>query len=155
MGFNDRVWRAAGFQGYTFTDINSTVFWDSSQMVDTDGGSLTFAGGGATADEISTASYGEIKDKWLAGANTIYPGVADKYNGKISKFPWMVYPYSKGSYTCYKKGQWSAFAGIEAEPFDNIFFAGEHCSVKHQGFMNGAVETGRKAAENMARRLKE
>ena len=153
MGFKKRVWREAGFQGYTFTDVNSTVFWDSSQMVQTEEGSLTFAGGGNSADELAQKSYAEIKDKWLTGANSIYPGLAVHYNGKISKFPWRDYPFSKGSYTCYKKGQWSEFAGVEAEPFENIFFAGEHCSIAHQGFMNGAAETGRKAADEIQRRL--
>ncbi len=153
MGFTKRVWREAGFQGYTFTDVNETVFWDSSQMVPTEEGSLTFAGGGDSAVELLEKSYDEIRDKWLTGAGTIYPGLTEAYNGKISKFPWNIYPYTKGSYTCYKPGQWSEFAGIEAEPFENIFFAGEHCSVKHQGFMNGAAETGRKAAEGIIEKL--
>jgi len=153
MGFNKRVWREAGYQGYTFTDVNSTVFWDSSQMVDIEEGSLTFAGGGDAADELATKSYEEIKTKWLTGADTIFQGLAKSYNGKISKFPWSINPFSKGSYTCYKAGQWSEFAGIEAEPFENILFAGEHCSIKHQGFMNGAAETGKKAAEEIKKKL--
>jgi monoamine oxidase len=153
MGFTKRVWREAGFQGYTFTDVNKTAFWDSSQMVPVEEGSITFAGGGDSAVELIAKSYDEIKDKWLTGADTIYPGLANTYNGKISKFPWNIYPYTKGSYTCYKPGQWSQFAGIEAEPHENIFFAGEHCSVKHQGFMNGAAETGKKAAEAIVKRL--
>jgi monoamine oxidase len=153
MGFNKRVWRDAGYQGYTFTDVNATVFWDSSQMVEVEGGSLTFAGGGPSADALTAKSYDEIKTQWLSGANSIFPGLTEVYNGKISKFPWSVYPYSKGSYTCYKAGQWSEFAGVEAEPHENIFFAGEHCSVKHQGFMNGAAETGKKAAEEIVKKL--
>ncbi|MBL7859201.1 MAG: FAD-dependent oxidoreductase [Cyclobacteriaceae bacterium] len=155
MGFNKRVWREAGFQGYTFTDVNRTVFWDSAQLIPTTAGSLSFAGGGDSATELATKSYTEIKEKWLTGADTIYPGLAAQYNGKISKFPWSVNPFSKGSYTAYKKGQWSAFAGVEAEPFENIFFAGEHCSVAHQGFMNGAAETGRGAAEAIHKKLTE
>lgn len=153
MGFNKRVWREAGYQGYTFTDVNSTVFWDSSQMVPVEEGSLTFAGGGNSAEELAAKSYDDITAKWLTGADTIFKGLTDSYNGKISKFPWSVNPYSKGSYTCYKAGQWSEFAGVEAEPFENIFFAGEHCSVAHQGFMNGAAETGKKAAEEIIKRL--
>jgi monoamine oxidase len=30
-----------------------------------------------------------------------------------------------------------------------VFFAGEHCSVDYQGFMNGGAETGRLAAEKI------
>ena len=153
MGFKKRVWREQGFQGYTFSDQSETVFWDSSQLVNVEGGSLSFAGGGNSAEQFASLSYAEIKTKWLAGADFIFPGLSAAYNGKISKFVWSVHPFAKGSYTSYKTGQWSKFAGVEAEPFGNILFAGEHCSIKHQGFMNGAAETGRKAAEEIVRRL--
>lgn len=62
---------------------------------------------------------------------------------------WIDYPYTKGSYSCYKVGQWSTISGLEIEPIGNVFFAGEHCSSDFQGFMNGAAETGRKAAESI------
>lgn len=153
MGFKKRVWREQGFQGYTFSDQYETTFWDSSQLVDVEGGSLTFAGGGNSAEQLASLSFADIKTKWLSGAEKIYPGVSAEYNDKISKFVWATHPFAKGSYTAYKAGQWSKFAGVEAEPFENILFAGEHCSVAHQGFMNGAAETGRKAAEEIARRL--
>lgn len=146
MGFQKRVWREAGYQGYTFSDATNVVFWDSAQMVPTGSGSLTFAGGGATAVELSEGSYEAVKTRLLPEVEKIFPGISEAYNNQISRFPWAAYPFSKGSYTCYKVGQWSAFAGVEAEPFGKILFAGEHCSLKHQGFMNGAVETGRQAA---------
>ena len=34
-------------------------------------------------------------------------------------------------------------------PATNLFLAGEHCSAKFQGFMNGGAETGRMAAEGI------
>ena len=153
MGFKQRVWRDAGFSGYTFNDITDTVFWDSSLMSGTTEGSLTFDSGGDIGNELATKSYEEIKAKWLTKANEIYPGLTDAYNGRISKFVWQTNPFSKGSYSCYKPGQWSAFAGIEAEPHENMFFAGEHCSVEFQGFMNGAAETGRNAAVAISNRI--
>ena len=36
-----------------------------------------------------------------------------------------------------------------ARPFGRLFFAGEHTSIKWQGYMNGAVESGRRAAEEI------
>jgi monoamine oxidase len=39
-----------------------------------------------------------------------------------------------------------------ARPFDRIFFAGEHTSLRWQGYMNGAVETGMRAAEEVSAR---
>jgi monoamine oxidase len=97
--------------------------------------------------------YPAIKERWLGGAEKLYPGLTEQYNGRIAKFCWGTNPFSKGSYTSYTRGQWSEFAGVEQEPFENIFFAGEHCSVLHQGFMNGAVESSKLAAEQIAKSL--
>ena len=36
-----------------------------------------------------------------------------------------------------------------ARPFERVFFAGEHTSLTWQGYMNGAVETGLRAAKEV------
>jgi monoamine oxidase len=33
-----------------------------------------------------------------------------------------------------------------AQPFERLFFAGEHTSLRWQGYMNGAVESGHRVA---------
>lgn len=40
--------------------------------------------------------------------------------------------------------------GWLARPAGRVVFAGEHTSTKWQGFMNGAVESGRRAAVEVA-----
>jgi monoamine oxidase len=40
-----------------------------------------------------------------------------------------------------------------SEPIGDVYFAGEHCSVDYQGFMNGAAETGRIAAEQITAKV--
>ena len=154
MGFSSRPWREQGFQGYTFTDVNDTVIWDSTQGVDIPGGSLTFIGGGKISDEFLNLSYADITTRWLEGTEIIYPGVRAAYNGRISKFCWAVNPLAGGSYTCYRKGQWSEFFGVDGEPFGNILFAGEHCSMEFQGYMNGAIESGQQAAKAVVNLMK-
>ena len=37
-----------------------------------------------------------------------------------------------------------------ARPAGRIVFAGEHTSIKYQGYMNGAIETGLRAAAEVA-----
>jgi monoamine oxidase len=46
------------------------------------------------------------------------------------------------------------FGGVAAQPVRGLHFAGEHCSTDFWGFMNGAAETGRKAAERVLRRVR-
>ncbi len=153
MGFKKRVWREQGKQGYVYTDVNRTCIWDSSQGVDIPQGSLSFVTGGNESIDFQNLNYGQIKERWLGGAEKIFPGLTEQYNGRIAKFCWAANPFSKGSYTSYLRGQWSDFAGVEQEPFENIFFAGEHCSVLHQGFMNGAVESAKKSAEQIIKSI--
>jgi monoamine oxidase len=52
----------------------------------------------------------------------------------------------KGSYSFWKVGQYTQFAGIEREVEGRCHFAGEHTSVDFQGYLNGAVESGERAA---------
>lgn len=77
----------------------------------------------------------------------VFKGSKAKFAGKHVFINWIDYPFAKGSYSCYKTGQWTTISGMEAEPVGNILFAGEHCSADFQGFMNGAAETGKAAAE--------
>ena len=42
--------------------------------------------------------------------------------------------------------QYTGFAGAEREQSGNCHFAGEHTSIDFQGYLNGAVETGYRAA---------
>ncbi len=79
----------------------------------------------------------------------VFVNSKDKFLKKHVFVNWIDYPYVKGSYSCYKKGQWSTIAGLEIEPIGNFYFAGEHCSEEFQGFMNGGAETGRSVAEKL------
>jgi monoamine oxidase len=55
-------------------------------------------------------------------------------------------PNLLGSYSSYKVGQYTLFAGYEPVPQGRIHFAGEHTSYNFQGFMEGGAESGLRAA---------
>ena len=60
---------------------------------------------------------------------------------------WPGYEWTKGSYSFYKVGQYTKFAGMEGRRQGNCHFAGEHAaSQDFQGYLNGAVESGERAA---------
>ena len=62
--------------------------------------------------------------------------------------PWTD-PNLLGSYSCWKVGQYTTFAGYERVRQGNCHFAGEHCSINFQGFMEGGAEEGRRAAKEV------
>jgi monoamine oxidase len=90
----------------------------------------------------------------LPGLEKVYPGLTAEMNGRVSRFHWPSFRWSKGSYGCYKPGQWTTIRGAEGAPVNRLYFAGEHCSLDFQGYMNGAAETGQAAARGILRRVR-
>ena len=57
--------------------------------------------------------------------------------------------WSRGGYAFFDPQFPPSLRYALARPFGRIFFAGEHTSLRWQGYMNGAVETGLRAAEEV------
>ena len=62
---------------------------------------------------------------------------------------WEREQWSRGGYAFFDTQFPPALRYSLARPFDRIFFAGEHTSLRWQGYMNGAVESGLRAAEEI------
>ena len=154
FGLNERIWRKQGYQGGFNTDLPAYSGWDSSRMQPGDLASLTVFGGSNIGHDAANLTQNEIIDKYLPGLEQMWPGFKAATNGKMHKFSWENYPFNLGSYTAYKTGQWARFGGAEKESEGNILFAGEHCSVIFQGYMNGGAYSGRVAAEKLLFELK-
>lgn len=77
------------------------------------------------------------------------PGLAAKYDGKVSFDDWPRNPWTLGAYSYWKVGQYTRFAGVESEIEGACHFAGEHTSVDSQGYPNGAVKSGERAAREV------
>ena len=70
------------------------------------------------------------------------PGISASYNGRATLDFWKAYPWTRGSYSYWKVGQYTSFSGAEGERSGNCHFCGEHTSQDFQGYLNGAVDTG-------------
>lgn len=88
---------------------------------------------------------GDFLDK----LDKVLPGSVKNYAGKSAIDHRQSNQWSKGSYSYYKVGQYTKFAGIEGVREGNIFFAGEHTSIEYKGYLNGAVESGERAANEV------
>ncbi|MBV9712024.1 MAG: FAD-dependent oxidoreductase, partial [Ktedonobacteraceae bacterium] len=58
-------------------------------------------------------------------------------------------PHALGSYSCWRVGQYTLFGGYEGVRQGPIHFAGEHCSVQAQGFMEGGAGEGMRVAHEI------
>jgi len=72
----------------------------------------------------------------------------------VTRDYWTGYQWTKGSYSYWKVGQYTRFSGAEKERSNNCHFAGEHTSQDFQGYLQGAVETGERAASEVLADLK-
>lgn len=77
------------------------------------------------------------------------PGVSAFWNGRATIDFWPDNPFSRGSYSFWQVGQYTRFAGIEGAQDGNAHFCGEHTSIDAQGYLEGAVETGERAASEV------
>jgi len=76
----------------------------------------------------------------------VLPGITSHWNGRATIDYWTGYQWTKGSYSYWKVGQYTQFGGIEGVQEGAVHFCGEHTSVDFQGYLNGGVETGQRAA---------
>ena len=84
----------------------------------------------------------------------VFPGIAAHYNGRATVDYWAGNPFTRGSYSYWKVGQYTTFAGIEGVQEGNAHFCGEHTSIDSQGYLNGAVETGERVADEITADLR-
>lgn len=146
-GFDRRAWRMQGFSGTAYSDETFQLVWDNARMQEGLAGGLTLYSGGRAGLAVGAGTPQQQAESLLPGVERVFPGILSARNGRYERFHWPTYPLSRGSYACYKPGQWTTIAGAEFAPVGSLHFAGEHCSYDFQGFMNGAAETGRRAAE--------
>lgn len=151
----ERTWREAGYRGYLFNEQIPNG-WDSAQMQQNNRGPGTFTcffGG----DRGKAAARGTEKEQLahvLPGLDGAFPGTGASLTGNMELAHWPANPFVKASYSCFGVGQATAFEGAAFEPVRRLYFAGEHCSTDFWGFMNGAAETGRRAAEKVLTKMR-
>jgi monoamine oxidase len=150
--FVSRFWHKMGNNGETFADTGYQQTFESSRAQQGKAGILVnFTGGETAALQFARTEEQtkEATERFLDKLNPVLPGCKNKWNGLATVDHWLSNKWSQGAYSYWKVGQYTKFAGILGEREGNIFFAGEHTSIHHQGFLNGAVESGNRAAEEV------
>lgn len=151
VGFSERIWRTAHrSNGSTLTNLPYQLTWETSRLQPGASGILTNFTGGRHGLELGEGSAAEQAARLTQQLEYIFPGAAAARRGmREVRFHWPSHPWTKGSYASYRTGQWTSIAGAEGEPVGRLYFAGEHCSRAAQGFMEGACETGERAAQEI------
>jgi monoamine oxidase len=160
-----RPWLAQQLGGVAYTPVEGfQCLWDDTVNQPGDsGGAVTaetpgilcyFPGGSATLKGWKGTAFGPAPSRdvadYLRQTEPLFPGVTAAFNGLAWRDAWHLNPWSMGAYTCPRPGQYTDLFGIPELPEGPFHFAGEHTSSEYYGFLNGAVESGERAAKEVA-----
>ena len=149
LQFTRRLWRDLGSNGETYADTGYQNTWEVSRSQPGQSGILVDYTGGQIGASFGSGTPASRARKFLAQIEPVFPGISKAWNGRATIDFWAASPWTKGSYSYFKVGQYTKFAGIERKQQGNCHFAGEHTSIEFQGYLNGAVESGERAADEI------
>src|SRR5262245_13933244 len=152
--FNTRPWAGLRCNGEPYSDRGYQATWDVTRAQPGAAGILVDYTGGEVADTFATGTPEEHAEEFLAQIEPVLPGLSSQWNGRATVDWWAGNPYSLGSYSYWQVGQYTRFAGIEGQPEGGVHFCGEHTSIEAQGYLEGAVETGERAADEIISALR-
>jgi len=144
--FRRRHWEGLNLNGETYADTGYQNTWEVTRAQPGRSGILVDYTGGLIGASFGSGTPEERAEEFLTQIEPVLPGISDEWNGRATVDFWKGYPWTLGSYSYWKVGQYTRFSGIERVPEGNAFFCGEHTSIDFQGYLNGAVETGQRAA---------
>jgi monoamine oxidase len=152
--FKDRLWNSLGCNGETYADTGYQNTWDVTRSQPGTAGILVDYTGGNIGAGFGTGTPAERAAKFLKQLEPVLPGISSRWNGTATIDFWTGNQWSKGSYSYWKVGQYTKFAGAERQAEGACHFAGEHTSIDFQGYLNGAVESGERATSEILAALR-
>ena len=144
LQFSQRFWRTAGRPKAFGSALPFGAVWDGNEEQRGRPGILALlAGGGASA-----ASQEILAREGPQGLADALDWLGSKRATLVAsrQIVWENDPLARGGYAYFDPGFDPSLRAWLARPCGRLFFAGEHTSIKWQGYMNGAVESGRRAA---------
>jgi monoamine oxidase len=142
LQFERRFWTQRGRPNAFGSAEPTGAFWDGNEHQKGPAILSVIAGGGASGSlQAILAADGAAgvvhRLRWLGRPA---PLLASK------TIVWEQDPWARGGYAYFHPGFDPRWRDWLARPHGRIVFAGEHTSIRWQGYMNGAIESGRRAA---------
>ena len=147
LQFDRRFWKTRGRPIAFGTDLPTGAVWDGNEHQRGPHGILSFLAGGQASKALQDTLHregerGVIRQiDWLGRPSRL---VASQV------VAWDHDPLARGGYAYFDPSFDPLWRAWLARPAGRIVFAGEHTSIKWQGYMNGAVESGLRAAAEVS-----
>jgi monoamine oxidase len=145
--------------GMTMDEPFRQSSWESTEGQTGSTSVITIWRGGRSGAKYPT----DVPHQWapprIIGANLAafergVPGLTAAYNGLSWLDSWVDDPWVHGSYAGFLPGQYTRYWGYLGRAEDGVHFAGEHTSTHSQGYLNGGVESGERAAREVLAAIK-
>jgi monoamine oxidase len=157
--YDRRPWRMSDWSASLESVDPDFDTWESSAAQPGTAGLITVYGGGRTAREWSAPdphgpAPAALRDQVLHRIDQAVPGTRQHFNGQAWADLWPHDQWTKGSYAAFGRAQYTRFWQGTGRAEGNVHFAGEATSTYSQGFLNGGVESGDRAAIEIKRKLR-
>jgi monoamine oxidase len=149
--------------GFFITDLEIQTLWDASLgQTGTHGLLVDYTSGHRVAAYAPPTAYATTEDAasiqqyaqgCLQQLERLFPGISAHYTGRAALSYPTGDPFLLGSYACWRVGQYTQFGGYEGVRQGPVLFAGEHCSIEFQGYMEGAAREGARAAQEIVQEV--
>jgi monoamine oxidase len=164
--FQTRGWRGRGpwpgiANGTTYGEAGYQSSWETSRAQPGTQGILTLFSAGSVTDAMrstvpfATASDPRVRhdvERGLRQLDRVFPNL--QWNGRATESLFHLSPQARLSYSYFKVGQYTTFAGYEGVRQGQVYFCGEHTSQEFQGYMEGGASTGKATAISLARAIR-
>jgi monoamine oxidase len=143
--FASKWWRRRGQPRAFGTNLPIGAVWETAEE-QRGSALLTLLAGGAASRELRRLLAHEGPDavmqraKWMGRATRVQA---------VQAVSWDRDPWSRGGYAYFSSSFEPHLRDSLARAFGRVLFAGDHTSREYQGYMNGAVESGQRAAREL------
>jgi monoamine oxidase len=154
MKTRDEFWKASHLSPDAFTDSPVHLTWHTTQHQKVAGAGVVAFSGGPAADTCRGWSATERTGNYLTALSKIYPGIRASFErGRF--MDWPSDPWVKGSYSFPAPGEVTALGPQMQQPLGGrVFLAGEHTCYAFVGYMEGALQSGARAAKRIGETAK-
>ena len=144
LQFDRRFWKRKGRSPAYGTDAPTGAIWDANEEQRGPAGILTLMAGGQASEDTQKILAQEGVQGLVHALDWLKPDDAALLHSH--HVTWEHDSWAQGGYAYFDPSFDPAWRPWLARPHGRLLFAGEHTSIKWQGYMNGAVESGLRAA---------
>jgi len=148
LQFSNRFWRAPARPRAFGSPLPFGAVWDANEEQRGRSGILALLAGGSASDGTQAIVAKQGPRGLVDALDWLGTGQAELTTSR--QVIWEQDQYARGGYAYFDPSFKPSLRGWLAQRCARLFFAGEHTSIRWQGYMNGAIESGRRAAFEIA-----